>query len=463
MPTLSSKDGVLFSRKLLFPSEALGRSQIEHWQQIAASETEHEDTGIVARLLRACLDSLALFLQLHDAVSITKRGQNVLRRCHATLKLWGEGHGVWHGKLDQVLERSRHLQQMTLSILNPLCKVLLNGLSKHAASDDANIMQMCNSTAEIYGQTKWLLEGFDEATSDSDSDSDSSGDGIGHGGIKAIVEDIKTYTDCLVDLSTALDCPAVDPIHDDEPSVLNVQQRAAHDYHADLILAKYPKANADLVECLGRASWQRYQRIKQERESNANAQIYAQAHPDSAGKSLVADSEFQDSGLGTSLPSAPPTAYAETVISFMTSNAGGKRIQIPPLSAEAKNGAQFECNACGKYIRATTNRDWSRKHLFLDLRPYTCFYTGCVFSASPFADRQLWSNHLELDHKFGPTWEGIECPLCLEVTKSGKSAILIHFSRHMEDIGLAALPRDVESDADSDADSGTSSDPFPRS
>jgi len=94
----------------------------------------------------------------------------------------------------------------------------------------------------------------------------------------------------------------------------------------------------------------------------------------------------------------------------------------------------------------------NRKHLYLDLQPYTCFYTSCSFSSLPFADRQLWSNHLELDHHFGPTWESVTCPLCLAATESGKSHTLIHFARHMEDIALAALPREVESDAESDGD-----------
>jgi len=94
----------------------------------------------------------------------------------------------------------------------------------------------------------------------------------------------------------------------------------------------------------------------------------------------------------------------------------------------------------------------NRKHLYLDLQPYTCFYANCSFNSLPFADRQLWSNHLELDHRFGPTWESITCPLCLEATEPGKSHTLIHFARHMEDIALAALPREVDSDAESDGD-----------
>jgi len=65
-------------------------------------------------------------------------------------------------------------------------------------------------------------------------------------------------------------------------------------------------------------------------------------------------------------------------------------------------------------------------------------------------DRQLWSNHLELDHKLGPNWDSFECPLCLELTEPGKSATLVHFARHMEDIALAALPREVESEDGTD-------------
>ena len=221
-------------------------------------------------------------------------------------------------------------------------------------------MQLRESTAEVCNQTKWLLSGFSESTNDHDSsDSVTSSDDLERSSMNRIVEDTKTYTECLVDLSAALQCPATNREQEDGPSNLRVQERAAHDYHTQLILAKYPSAQADLIESLGKTSWSRYQRMVLERESNANAQTHAELPTQHiATKSHFADSEFQDSGLGTSLPSAPPTTYAETVISFMTSIGGGKRIQIPSLSAEAKSGAKFECNSCGKHIRATTNRDW---------------------------------------------------------------------------------------------------------
>jgi hypothetical protein len=52
----------------------------------------------------------------------------------------------------------------------------------------------------------------------------------------------------------------------------------------------------------------------------------------------------------------------------------------------------------------------------------------------------------------------VTCPLCLDLTDAGKSKTLIHFARHMEDIALAALPREVESEVESEEESESSTD-----
>jgi hypothetical protein len=94
----------------------------------------------------------------------------------------------------------------------------------------------------------------------------------------------------------------------------------------------------------------------------------------------------------------------------------------------------------------------------MDLRPYTCFFANCAFVDNPFSNRQLWIGHLEIEHGFGPNWEDIQCPLCLEHTGSGKGVVLTHFARHMEDIALVALPRGVDSDVESDSETSSCSD-----
>ncbi|KAL7773679.1 hypothetical protein CFE70_003645 [Pyrenophora teres f. teres 0-1] len=338
-------------------SHSLDNDRIKRWQETAVTCTEEQDTGIIARLCRAVLDSLAFFLPIFSVETINKRDTNVLRRCHATLKLWAEGHGVPTGNLDFILDQSKHLRCTTISILRSLCIVM----SVVRTTKKLELIKICEDNAEVCDQAKVLLSNFNESLNDSDSsDGDTSDDDAIESGINDVVEDVKTYTSCLLDLSAAFECPARDVDKEDGPTIVNVEERAAHDYHTQLLLAKFPSAQMELIDRLGETSWNRYQRMVRERELNANAQMQAELHTSQhkETKSLIADSEFQDSGLGTSLPSASSLSYAESIISFGTSMGGGKRIQVPPLSKEAKSGAKFECNACGQQITARTNRDW---------------------------------------------------------------------------------------------------------
>jgi hypothetical protein len=204
----------------------------------------------------------------------------------------------------------------------------------------------------------------EDGVSDSDSDSESnasSDEGEGNS-LASLAADVKMHVQCLTDLSNTLEYPANDPEPSDEPSVPMVRLRTAHDYHKDLIVAKFPNVQPQLAECLGKISWDRYQRMQHQREINATMGekplTEDEGHLISVQKSHAADSEFKDSGLGTSLPSMPATRYAETVISFMTSMTEGKRIHIPPLPSEGRTGVKFECTACGRHIRALNNRDW---------------------------------------------------------------------------------------------------------
>jgi hypothetical protein len=224
--------------------------------------------------------------------------------------------------------------------------------------DDSSIAIICTTAAELYSQTKCLLmqagiESDEEEEDSSDDDSVVSGDDSTRCLFSNMVEDITMYTKCLVDLGASLECPAVDHGNVKQPMALIVRQRLAHDYHAELISAKYPTADDELVTCLGKTSWNRYRRMQLERETNS----IDENHVSSAVKSQAADSEFIDSGLGSSVPPVP-SSYAESTVSFRTDITGGQRVQIPLLSAEAKRGEKFECNACGKNIRVKSSRAW---------------------------------------------------------------------------------------------------------
>lgn len=218
-------------------------------------------------------------------------------------------------------------------------------------SDEA-VTVLCASAMELYNQTKWLLEDADHNSWDNDTDSGSSSDDCTMNGIHELVLRTKTYTACLMDLSSALICPALEVEPKDEPSVITSGQRCAHDYHARLIEAKFPRAQPQLLHTLGQISWKRYQRMQQEREAYFRAQLVISSDQNSQ----AAKSQFQDSGIGSSLPIA--STYAGTTISFTTMASDGNRLNIPSIPAEAKNGKSFECVACGRHVRVTNNREW---------------------------------------------------------------------------------------------------------
>ncbi|UPX16282.1 uncharacterized protein EKO05_0006691 [Ascochyta rabiei] len=432
-----------------------GTTQIQRWQETTGYELESHDLGIVARATTICLRSLGFIAQHALSSMCSKSQQRLLRRRYKMLKLWANGYGALDSRLDATLDRSDDLRQTIMSVLSPMCEVLLKCLTSLPVpqADLPKFNDLCANAKEVSSQMKLLVADADGRASSDESDSDRGCDTDQSTApsieFKEKVKEITIYVQCLIDLGTALQCPAVADEHDDHATFRLLEERTANDYHAGLISIKYPRADTLLVEQLGQISWARFLRMQHEREkiTTERDQLQERLIAD-ATKSLVSISEFQDSGLGTSLPTTT-SSYAESTVSFMTSISGGERVRIPPLPAEGKTGAPFDCTACGRSVRATNNLEW-RKHLYTDLQPYTCFYTGCPFNKTPFASRQLWSDHLELGHKLGSAWEAVKCPLCLHYTGNGRSTVLTHFARHMEDIALIALPLTIDSDADSD-------------
>jgi hypothetical protein len=97
-----------------------------------------------------------------------------------------------------------------------------------------------------------------------------------------------------------------------------------------------------------------------------------------------------------------------------------------------------------------------RIHIYQDLQPYVCFYTSCPYTAA-FEDRNTWADHLGLEHGLALQWQSHPCPLCQEHIGPGRGVISGHLAKHMEEISLAALPRDTESETNSEVKSVASS------
>lgn len=117
-------------------------------------------------------------------------------------------------------------------------------------------------------------------------------------------------------------------------------------------------------------------------------------------------------------------------------------LSLPKILLGSKNHALENLSA-----RETNH---FRRHLYLDLQPYMCLDVSCSYSNTAFENREKWISHLALEHEMEPNWESMKCFLCKEATGSGKSAITRHFSKHLEEISLTALPVEVNSNPPSD-------------
>ena len=134
-------------------------------------------------------------------------------------------------------------------------------------------------------------------------------------------------------------------------------------------------------------------------------------------------------------------------------------------------------------------------HVFSDLRPYICTFSACKDELVQFATRAQWAGHEFTEHRNDRTWNCLECSkkfsstsdweqhllekherafigsqlpmvrklayetmerpseteechLCRMVLGKPRGAFVKHICRHMEEIALMALPRDMEEDSD---------------
>ena len=90
------------------------------------------------------------------------------------------------------------------------------------------------------------------------------------------------------------------------------------------------------------------------------------------------------------------------------------------------------------------------------MQPYVCPWNQCLGNTTTFRSRDTWINHLDQEHTLASHWNGLACPLCLESAGDGLGAVSVHIARHLEDVALAAIPRNVDSDNGSDSEGDTS-------
>ena len=182
------------------------------------------------------------------------------------------------------------------------------------------------------------------------------------GGDNDIAGELQLHIDCLVDLGSTL-----------EKSLLRTETRRvrssqlvpvpfhvsdAASVYISLIRDKFKDAEAQLVERLGEANWQRHVNVRSGMAKITRG-VEEECIREDPCSTFRPYSAFHDSGIGPSVPAQ--TQYAASHTSFVSSvsekNEG--RLRVPREPVEVGAGRPFQCYLCGEILSNIRNRhDW---------------------------------------------------------------------------------------------------------
>ncbi|KAI0544719.1 hypothetical protein F4679DRAFT_600396 [Xylaria curta] len=430
---------------------------IHQWQADAIEDSTENQFPLAAQRYNLIIRLYKLVLKLLCPEKDHDINQRRLKRAFETLILWGQQYGVSVGELDMLIDQSWRLRRSVLRTLTSIGRTLTDRLTPRIQQPLPEQLQKTSTLLrKAREEVIFLLsdnvesEHVDERSDDDDSDTSSV---FEIDSFSEIAEDLTSDVGNLMDLDALYDAAKENANFYEEPVARTVADLvstpgSAARVYTEMIQMRFPEANYELLDYLGRANYYRFVRGSQQRENNERQ---AEDNPETRERDAITvdESRFYDSGIGTSCYTG---SYAETVMSFYHEN--GSVIRMPPLPEEGKKGLPFPCIACGNKVIVRSNRAWKR-HLFSDLEPYNCLEISCRHIMSPFGRRENWVEHLAVHHGYGDQWQSFRCNLCLEETGQGEANVTIHLEKHLQDIALAALPNNVdeESKPESDFDS----------
>ncbi|CZS79225.1 unnamed protein product [Fusarium graminearum] len=346
-------------------------------------------------------------------------------------KMWA-GNQAAHrsdpSSLDHRLREAPHLQKQIIYLLKDICESLEDALSNVSENSepqdqgkgrDQTIQDNDNSSVNSAQDEEFV-------SSDSDSDCDTPTPVL-----STLLLDVREAIDCLLRLSVAIANPA---------SLERFQKLEAgpaedisfHEPH-DIAYVKdrFPKSTDEVANALGKYITRRRQFFK-----------YRYAHREKLAHGIATLASNKETGTchTETVPETTPTSspghfktmakfgpQADVIDEDIWSDSGTSQtsyatsagsafegtdpetlkavppLHVPPKPSAAKDG-MFECPFCYRMIFARTRTSWKR-HVFGDLRPYTCVLSHCTESNTDFDRRHNWQLHVSKYH-----WRSWSCP-----------------------------------------------------
>ncbi|KAL9610452.1 MAG: hypothetical protein Q9167_004850 [Letrouitia subvulpina] len=394
-------------------------------------KVQYERLGLAGCLYQASYQVISLLVTHFSESDIFSD----LRHQKERLFLWGQGVRATEGQLDSSLSHAPQLYHCVLSLLYELGQVVSEDIFEsaqpslaekkiHQGRDD---LRMLLQKAESV-----LLEADVPLYCDKDS-------GMIEYHIGEALEDIADWIDRLMDISLTLEPASMEMTGDDRidsnPIELNVSQEAR--LYCRKIRDRFPDLSHQLVEAYGEANATRYKLKEHQINSNLAADtvaIVSGAEVTDTTRSTKFSAIFDEPGQAedddhslTSLPSVSTTAAATK----------GWRPRVPNLPEKALRGESFTCLACGKSINDIDNRRSWKKHVFADLRPYSCTFPKCKRNNELFQSHAAWVEH-EITHR---NFDFIRrCPFCQPSKMIMEpKAYFRHVAIHLREVSLAII------------------------
>lgn len=288
-----------------------------------------------------------------------------------------------------------------------------------------------------------------------------------------LLDEVALYTDCLMDLTPALENPALDVLALDKEAVPTETFKASSALTLTFcrrIRDLFPPLPVKLVERFAEANNRRSQRIQSQirdasepaltrretKSATSSEPTFSETGPD---YSVTTKSSFVSSSVFDEMPApqekanelddnASQTTFASFSTSFSVDDRLG-RPRVPPLPDGAAQGKAVECIACNKEVNNVRTRQAWKRHVFNDLQPYVCTNVECEHLLLLFSSRKRFAEH-EKSH--GITEPLRACPFCPnERDKIPQIAYFKHVGRHLQEVCLAVLPRIAGSEASSES------------
>ncbi|KAL8955250.1 MAG: hypothetical protein Q9193_006826 [Seirophora villosa] len=390
----------------------------------------------------------------------------------ARLRIWTanvRAHQIGQASLDFRLRDNSPLRQQTLDLLHSLEQLLiyigrylLQGSDHDSLSSRATVSHLHNTTNLLHHNECKEDSGIDDNKETGDADCDKADDGNDDSPLiklQSHYELLVTIVQCLYRLATLFKDPAQ---HDFLACSLKSDAAEFETIDQQHVRDKFPQVNQRLVVSLGWANTRRRKyfiyRLRQSLKTK-----WATADPttddpvpdDATWETADESGQTATSTTSESVASSFQTRYMDyedssagsdfSQTSFVPSLAMGETSDMPPPPKNWAAGKLVQCPYCFCSILIRNTRAWTR-HVFTDLRPYSCPYEGCPWEERQHAERREWFAHIERSHEI----DDLRCPLCQTLEESTKQ-LENHLARHLEELALFALPRRLKGDDDNES------------